>query len=393
MKQRYFSFLLVFLSVSLFPALAQEGKHRVFDVWEVAYGAGSPFGLAEHRTLSGIEFTQKFTQMGQVSFMHQFKGRELGAATEGYRYPAIGAYVKWLDYSRLSFRGDGKQHGQICIPKEEHFDYGHIGSVGWVLDQYTWNKGRWRGHLHLENGAAYVFHPIYAYNGYAVTLAKPWQIFIGCGYYFDYQVCNDGELALGTQFNHMSNSGMSDYNTGINTFSLSLRYRHTARPVVERCKKEDALTNRDGTLFKKHLYSSITTGMGSLYSDNFRHSTGMLAVSADAMVRLSPTHGMGLGLDFWHQAQADRMGRNDYVGLSYKYDHWWGSFAFHGHIGAYLNGKRPIKYKSLSRIYQQLGFKYLFLRDSRIAPYLGIYSKANGFNAEAMTFAVGAVVK
>lgn len=392
MKQRFLSLFVSLWAVACLPLLAQQSRQRIFDVWEVAYGSGSPFGLAEHRSLSGIEFTQKYTQMWQVSFMHQFKGRELGAATEGYRYPAIGAYFKWLDYSRLSFRGDGQLHDHTLVPVTERFDYGQIGSFGWVLDQYTWNKGLWRGHLHIENGAAYVFHPVYAYNGYAVTLTKPWQIFIGVGYYFDYQIHSYGEVALGTQFNHMSNSGMSDFNTGINTFSLSLRYRHTAQGEVARCTGEDALLERDGTRFKPHLYTSVTTSLGSLYSDNFQHSVGMLGISADGMIRLTPTHGMGLGLDFWHQALADRCGRRDYVGLSYKYDHWWGPFIFHAHIGAYLNGKRPIKWKDTSRIYQQLGFKYVFLRQKPVAPYLGLYSKSNGFNAEAMTFAVGAMI-
>jgi len=395
MKQRYFSFILALLVASC-TLLAQEEKHRLFDVWEVAYASGSPFGLAEHRTLSGIEFTQKYTQMWQVSLMHQFKGRELGAATKGYRYPAIGAYFKWLDYSRLSFRGDGQLHGKVLIPESEHFDYGQIGSFGLVLDQYTWNKGAWRGHIHLENGAAYVFDPVYAYQGYAVTLAKPWQIFIGVGYFFDYQIAsksgkNLGEVALGTQFNHMSNSGMSNYNTGINTFALSVRYRHTAQNYVQRCSEEDALIERDGTRFKPHFYTSLTTGLGCLYSDNF-YSCGMMSLLTDAMYRITPTHGMGLSLGFWHQALPDRSGKRDYLGLSYKYEHWWGAFSFHTDIGAYLNGKRPIKYKSQSRIYQQLGIKYVFLRDAKVAPYLGLYSKSNGFNAEAMLFSLGAIV-
>lgn len=357
--------------------------------WGVTYGAGSPFGAVEWREVPNTDFTQKFTQMLQVSFSHQLKGDEIGAATSGYRYPSVGAYLQWMDYSHLRMQGH-----EPLVPSSHRYSYGQIASFGWTLHQTCWTHGRWSGQLKIENGAAYVFDPVYVKEGKEVvaTLANPWQILVGVGWYFAREY-GDGEILLGPLFTHISNSGLSSYNTGINNFSFALGYRHRAPRDTHRCPPERALKERDGSLFRPHYYTSIVAGLGGVFFEHSERANGQLTLMADAMYRLRPTHGLGLGLDYYHCAQPDRCGRTDYLGAGFKYDHWWGGFVFHLQVGAYLNAMRPIKWKGMSRFYENIGYKYVFCRQKPVAPYLGIYTKGNGFNAEQMAFSIGAILK
>lgn len=363
-----------------------RSSHRLINEWEVSYGAGSPFGATEWRALKNSEFTQKFSQMWQVNVCHQFTADEYGAAPVDYYYPSIGAYVQWLDYSHLRMRGK-----EPAFPPTKTADYGQIVSFGWTLHQYCWSQGPWRAHLNLENGAAYVFDPTYEVGNW-VTLSKPWQILVGFGFFLDHD-CAGGEWSVGPQFTHLSNSGLGAYNTGINNFSLCLRYRHKDLRETQRCRPKQALTNRDGTRFSPHLYGSVMLGAGGVFFEYDYEPNLQYNVMADVMYRLNPNNGLGLGLDYWHNEVADRTGRREYVGLAVKYDHWFGPLVVHLQGGAYLNDRRPIKWKDESRIYEHIGFKYVLFRTRPISPYVGIYTKGNGFDAEQMTFGVGMMIK
>lgn len=379
---------LLFLSVIGRPSLAATGAkgHRLINEWEVSYGAGSPFGATEWRAVKNSEFTQKFSQMWQVNFSHQFTADEYGAAPADYYYPSIGGYVQWLDYSHLRIRGVEPE-----FPATKTADYGQIVSFGWTIHQYCWSQGPWRAHLNIENGAAYVFSPHYEVGNW-VTLSKPWQILVGLGFYFD-RDCRGGEISLGPQFTHLSNSGMAAYNTGINNFSLCLRYRHKSLTEIQRCRPDQARINRDGTTFRPHLYGSMMVGLGGVFFEYSQHPNGQLTIMADAMYRLNPNNGLGIGVDYYHNANPDRTGHREYVGLGLKYDHWFGPFVIHVQGGAYLNEARPIKWKGTSRIYENIGVKYVLFRHRPLSPYLGIYTKGNGFNAEQMAFGLGMTIK
>ena len=364
-----------------------QKRHRLINEWEVSYGAGSPFGATEWREVKSSTFTEKFTQMWQLNVCHQFTADDFGAAPADFYYPSIGFYVQWLDYSHLRIQGNPPD-----FPETKTADYGQIASFGWTIHQYFWSKGKWRAHLNLENGAAYVFSPHYE-TGSWVTLSKPWQILVGIGGYLDRQVGSDGELSIGPQFTHLSNSGLGAYNTGINNFSLVLRYRHKDLPDIQRCRPSEALREKDGSRFRPHLYGSVMAGLGGVYFEYSEVPNGQLTVMADVMYRLNPNNGLGLGFDYYHNAIADRTGGRDYYGVGVKYDHWFGPFVIHVQGGVYVGPARPIKWKDLSRIYENIGFKYVLLRRHHVAPYLGIYTKGNGFNAEQMCFGMGVVVK
>lgn len=383
---------IVVLMLLLVGQCSMLHARNFIDEWGVVYGAGSPFGAEAWREVENTEFTQLFTQMWQVNFSHQLRGEEIGAATAGYRYPSIGAYLQWMDYSHLRMQG----HEPI-ISSERKFDYGQIASFGWTLYQTCWNHNDWSGYLKLENGPAYVFSPVYTEDGVA-TLAKPWQILVGVGWYFAYEG-KMGEVSLGTHFTHISNSGLGSYNTGINNFSFCLGYRHRAEKQYRMCPSEEALLEhpkrQGGTeqVFHPHYYTSIVAGLGGVFFEHSEKPNGQLTLMADAMYRISPTHGLGLGVDYYHCSQPDRCGRCDYVGAGIKYDHWWGGFVFHIQAGAYLNDMRPIKWKGMSRFYENIGYKYVFRRTSSVAPYVGIYTKGNGFNAEQMAFSIGVILR
>ena len=107
------------------------------------------------------------------------------------------------------------------------------------------------------------------------------------------------------------------------------------------------------------------------------------------MYKIDPNDGIGVGFDFYHNDSPDRTNRKNYVGAGIKYDRWFGPFVIHVQIGSYLNGKRPIKYKGTARIYENFGYKFVLFRQKRVSPYLGIYTKGNGFEAEQMSFAMG----
>lgn len=361
-------------------------QHRLINEWEVAYGAGSPFGATEWRQVKNSVFTEKFSQMWQLHVSHQFTADEYGAAPAGFYYPSVGAYLQWLDYSHLRIRGNGQD-----IPTTKTADYGQILSFGWTIHQPFWSRGAWLAHLNIENGAAYVFRPVYE-PGNWVTLAKPWQILVALGVYVDRQLPH-GLLSIGPQFTHLSNSGLGPYNTGINNFSLCLRYRHQTLPQVQRCPASQAMTEGSGQPFRPHLYGSVMAGLGGVYFEYSERPNGQLTLMADLMYRLNPNNGLGLGLDYYHNAVADRTGRREYAGLAVKYDHWFGPFVIHVHAGAYLNAERPIKWKDTSRIYENIGVKYVFRRASSLSPYVGIYTKGNGFNAEQMAFGLGCTIK
>ncbi len=361
-------------------------RSPLFDQYEVLYTAGSPWGTSEWRSVDNTDYYSKFTQMLQVSCLHQFKGHEFGAATAGYRYPAMGFYLQWLDFSHLRMRD--KNH------PSDKYSYGHIASAGFVLHQTCWTNGRWSGHIKMQDGAAYVFDPVYVVQGSNViaTMAKPWQFLLGVGWYFDYELSQHGVLSFGPQFTHMSNSGLGDYNTGINNFSLSITYRYQTNGRNPVCPKEEALLEKDGSTFRPHLYFSGATGLGGVYFEHSERANGQLTAMADVMYHLSPTHGVGLGIDYYHCSQPDRCGRTDYVGMGVKYDHWWGGFVFHVQGGVYLNDRRPIKWKGMSRFYENIGYKYVFCRTQKVSPYIGVYTKGNGFNAEQMAFSLGCML-
>lgn len=385
--RRHFGCLLLLLLIgSQSYAQENQSKRYLFNEWEVSYGAGSPFGATEWRALKNSVFTQKFSQMWQINFCHQFTADEYGAAPDNYYYPSIGGYFQWLDYSHLRMQG-----AEPAFPASKTADYGQIMSFGWTLHQYCWAQGKWRAHLNIENGAAYVFSPVYEVGNW-VTLSKPWQILVGLGFYLDREY-RGGELSLGPQFTHLSNSGLGAYNTGINNFSLCLRYRHKTLKEIQRCRPDQALRNRDESPFHSHFYGSVMAGLGGVYFEYSERPNGQLNVMADVMYRLNPNNGLGLGIDYYHNAQPDRTGRREYVGMGIKYDHWFGPLVIHVQGGAYLNDRRPIKWKGMSRIYENIGFKYVLLRTKSVSPYIGIYTKGNGFNAEQMTFGIGMTFK
>ncbi len=349
--------------------------------WEIGYGAGSPFGATEWRSVKNSEFTQKFSQMWQVNIGHQFTSKDYGAAPKGYYYPTIGVFFQWLDYSHLKIRGV-----EPAISSTQTADYGQIATFGLTLHQYCWTSGKWRMHFNHEGGAAYVFDPTYGGKNW-VTLAQPWQIFLGFGWFFDYEV-KGGEISFGPQFTHLSNSGLASYNTGINNFSLCLRYRHKSLKEIQKCKPEEAMIEKNGKIFKSHFYGSIMVGYSKVYFEN-PNTAIQITTMADAMYRIDPNNGIGIGIDYYHNDNADRTDKKDYIGAGIKYDRWFGPFVLHVQVGAYLNGKRPIKYKGTARIYENVGYKYVMFRQKRISPYIGIYTKGNGFEAEQMSFAAG----
>ena len=362
--------------------LRKESKREpLINEWGIGYGAGSPFGATEWRSVKNSEFTQKFSQMWQLYLGHQFTSKDYGAAPKGYYYPTIGAYFQWLDYSHLKIRGR-----EPIFPSTKTADFGQIATVGLTLHQYCWTSGRWRGTFNHEFGLAYVFDPVYEVPSW-VTLAKPWQFFVGFGWFFGYEV-KGGEIDFGPQFTHLSNSGLTNYNTGINNFSLSVRYRHKALKEIQRCRPEEALVEKDGQRFRPHLYGSVMAGYGKVYFED-PNSAVQLTIMADAMYKIDPNDGIGVGFDFYHNDNPDRTNRKNYVGAGIKYDRWFGPFVIHVQIGSYLNGKRPIKYKGTARIYENFGYKFVLFRQKRVSPYLGIYTKGNGFEAEQMSFAMG----
>lgn len=375
------TFLLMAGRVAYSQEQGKENNSPLINEWEISYGAGSPFGATEWRSVKTSEFTQKFTQMWQLNVGHQFTSKDYGAAPKGYYYPTLGLFFQWLDYSHLKIRGK-----EPDIPSTQTADYGQIASFGFTLHQYCWANGKWRGHLNIETGAAYVFNPTYGDNCW-VTLSKPWQILVGLGWMFDYEI-RRGEISFGPQFTHMSNSGLSDYNTGINNFSLCVRYKHKTLKEIQRCRPEDALIEKNGQKFQSHFYGSIMTGYSKVYFE-IPNTAVQITMMADAMYRIDPNNGIGIGLDYYHNDNPDRTDRKDYIGAGIKYDRWFGPFVIHVQVGTYLNGKRPIKYKGTARVYENVGYKYVLFRQKRISPYLGIYTKGNGFEAEQMSFAAG----
>lgn len=391
-SNRFITALLLFLLLQAgawLRAEEQGAKSRFFDEWEVLYTAGSPWGTSEWRNVKNTVYTQKFTQMWQLSLCHQLKGREMGAVTSGYLYPSIGMYAQWLDFSHLKMRGR-----EPYISADRHYTYGPIASAGFVMHQNCWMRDLWSGHLKVQVGAAYVFHPVYTSDGVA-TMAAPWQFLLGLGWYFDRVVSRDGNrvISFGPQFTHMSNSGLAAYNTGINNFSISVAFRHRAPRNTLACKAEDALREYDGSVFRRHYYTSVAAGLGGVYFEHSKHSNGQLTVMADGMFRFRPTHALGMGIDYYHCSQPDRCGRTDYVGTGIKYDHWWGRSVFHLQGGIYLNDRRPIKWKGMSRFYENIGYKFVFFRTRSVTPYVGAYSKGNGFNAEQMAFSLGMIMR
>lgn len=372
---------------SILKAEGDGNSHRLINSWEVSYGAGSPFGATEWRALKNSEFTQKFSQMWQVSLQHQFTADDYDAAPDQYYYPSIGAYLQWMDYSHLRMRGTGDPY-----PVSKGDDYGQIVSVGWTINQPFWSTGKMQAHMNLENGAAYVFEPHYDPVSNWVTLAQHWQVMVGLGVYLDVQLPH-GLLSVGPQFTHLSNSGLGYYNTGINNFSLTMRYRHQTMPQLQRCPTSQALIRKDGTRFERHLYGSFLATIGGVYFERDEHPNRQLTFMADAMYRINPNNGLGVGIDFYQNAKADRTGHHNYVGAGIKYDHWFGPFVIHLQGGAYIGPRRPIKWKNLSRIYENIGFKYVMFRTRQVSPYLGIYTKGNGFNAEQMAFGLGVMIR
>ena len=369
-------------------AYSQENatdKTPLVNEWSIGYSAGSPFGATEWRSVKNSEFTQKFSQMWQLTLGHQFTADDYGAAPEGYYYPTLGVFFQWLDYSHLKIRGK-----EPVFPTTKTADYGQIATFGLSLQQYCWTSGPWRASILHETGLAYVFHPTYE-PGSWVTLPKPWQFFVSLGCLFGREAWG-GEIAFGPQFTHLSNSGLTNYNTGINNFSLSLRYRHKSLKEIQRCKPGQALIDKDGMLFKPHLYGSLSAGYSKVYFED-PNSAIQITIMADAMYRIDPNNGIGIGVDYYHNDHPDRTGRKEYVGAGIKYDRWFGPFVIHLQVGSYLNGKRPIKYKGTARIYENVGYKYVMFHRKRFSPYLGIYIKGNGFEAEQMSFAVGALIR
>ena len=116
-------------------------------------------------------------------------------------------------------------------------------------------------------------------------------------------------------------------------------------------------------------------GYGKVYFED-PNSAVQITMMADAMYKIDPNNGIGVGLDYYHNDNPDRTDRKDYIGA-----------------GIYLNGKRPIKYKGTARIYENVGYKYVMFRHKTISPYIGFYTKGNGFEAEQMSFALGCTIQ
>lgn len=377
--------LLLWMTTCAYSQGDGTDKTALINEWGIGYSAGSPFGATEWRSVKHSEFTQKFSQVWQLNIGHQFTSHDYGAAPAGYYYPTLGFFFQWLDYSHLKIRGK-----EPAFPASKTADYGQIATFGLSLQQYCWTSGRWRSSINHETGLAYVFHPTYE-PGSWVTLAQPWQFFVSLGWFFGREV-KGGEIAFGPQFTHLSNSGLSNYNTGINNFSLSLRYRHKSLREIQKCRPEETLIGRDGQRFRPHLYGSMMAGYSKVYFEDPNSAT-QITIMADAMYQFDPNNGIGIGVDYYHNDHPDRTGRKEYVGAGIKYDRWFGPLVIHLQVGSYLNGKRPIKYKGTARIYENVGYKYVMFRHKRCSPYLGIYIKGNGFEAEQLSVAAGCTIK
>ena len=73
------SFVLLMAEGDAYSQLRKETKREpLINEWGIGYGAGSPFGATEWRSVKNSEFTQKFSQMWQLNIGHQFTSKDYG---------------------------------------------------------------------------------------------------------------------------------------------------------------------------------------------------------------------------------------------------------------------------------------------------------------------------
>lgn len=372
--------IIMLLYLAAMP-LAARGE-RFFNTWEASYGIGTP-----GPTASWLNYTSEIgagvaMHNAKLTFGHQYHAGDFGEARKGLDYPVVGFSVSYLDYTHCHLTG---KHSY----RDWQSSFGRFLALSWHHSQNYLTSGSFSLRTSWDLGFAYNFnHHDEELPNLLFPMGGHLQVFIDMAMLAGVSTTH-AAWSIGPHFIHASNSNTHEPNSGANNLGVTM----SVRPL-----SPTSVTSRrsPGTDWHRRWYYDLMADLGftrvEMHPQNL-YGQGTLAASA--LWQYNPQSAMGAGLEVSYLPAGDRTGRTTYTGLSFVHTTWIRNWSLHGQVGCYLNARHPKMWDRMSRFYDRFGLRYHPFRPQagqKVTPYIGLFSKGDGFIAQQLELSLGCCV-
>lgn len=383
---------IVLLCLAVMPLVAHA--ERFFDTYEVSYGLGTPGPTASWLNYKGDIGPGVAMHNAKLSIGHQYGKEDFGEARKGLYYPTVGFSLSYLDYTHCHLTGKN-------IYSDAHYDFGRFLALSWHQSQYYLANKNIRLRTTWDLGFAYTFnHHDESMPNVIFPMGGRVMVFIDMAVLAGFQTSH-AEWSIGPHFIHMSNSNTHEPNSGANNLGVTLSVKpvgqKSVNSAVQRWTHDNTLPEQShGNSWNHRWYLDATATMGLTRVESHPENLyGQPSVSLSALWQYNPQSAIGVGIEASYLPVGDRTGRKTYTGLSFVHTTWIRNWSLHGQAGCYLNGKHPKMWDRTSRFYERFGFRYHPFRQQagrKLSPYVGMFSKGDGFIAQQLELSVGCCV-
>lgn len=377
--------IITWLSLAVMPLVAHG--ERFFNVWEASYGLGTPGPTASWLNYKGTIGPGVAMHNAKLTIGHQYQDSDFGKARKGLYYPVVGFSISYLDYTHCHLTGKGALG-------DNRTSFGRFVALSWHHSQYYLKGERFSLRTSWDLGVAYNFmHHDEELPNVIFPMGGHLQVYLDMAMLagFDNPLA---EWSIGPHFIHMSNSNTHEPNSGANNLGVTLSMRPHWHDSSSGERSSRLVS--DGifpTGWHRRWYWDVMADLGFTRKEQHPANLyGQTTLAVSALWQYNPQSAIGAGLEGAYLPGGDRTGRATYAGLSFVHTTWIRNWSLHGQLGCYLNGKHPKMWDRTSRFYERLGLRYHPCKpqEGRImSPYIGLYSKGDGFIAQQLEISVG----
>lgn len=372
--------IVMLLCLAAMP-LSAHGE-RFFSIWEASYGLGTPGPTASWLNYKSTIGPGVAMHNAKLTIGHQYQAGDFGEARKGLYYPVVGFSVSYLDYTHCHLTGKGSLG-------DNRTDFGRFLALSWHHSQNYLTNGDFSLRTSFDMGFAYNFrHHDETMPNLLFPMGGHLQFFVDMAMLAGFDAPY-AQWSIGPHFIHMSNSNTHEPNSGVNNLGVTLSVRPHGREALPSYRSA-------GVDWHRRWYWDVMADMGFTRVEEHPlnlYGQGTLALSALWQYNLQTA--IGAGLEVSYLPAGDRTGRTTYAGLSFVHTTWIRNWSIHSQAGIYLNGKHPKMWDRTSRVYERIGLRYHPFRPQagrKVSPYIGFFTKGDGFIAQQLELSVGCCV-
>lgn len=398
------------IAIFLLSSLILQGRSGTFDrnhFGASAYVRGAHIFDSKKMYDNLLDGRSDYPVAG-IEIQHNTSPADSSWFAWAYNYPSFGFGFSFAAQNSLPFR-NGSAFGNIWNL------YGHARFDAWKGRIFSFGPT-------LEFGPAFTgknYHP--TLNPMNKYVGSKVFVLIGGGLEASFHIGKHWEVGANATVFHHSNGMLAVPNWGINEVSAGVFARGNIeeRHYVQR-KKEEQPERPSFNMWNIDVYASFgfhscgaefdaynnNVEDPSLKKYNFK-AHPRAVIGAGCVCRYHPVFGTGLIADLFYtsntrelqecdrilhsQEEIDRLGYTKYcpvyVGLGLIQEVYYGDFAFHIELGAYVFQHLGIE-EAISWSYQRVGFRYYIPKAANL--FVGFDMKAHKFDrSDCLEFTLG----